>query len=304
MNILVPGGAGYLGSVLVPMLLNRGDEVTVLDSFMHGVPSLLGVAHDRHLRIIRGDVRNLSLLMELVEDAHAVVALAAVVGQSACAGVEDKIRAFDVNAAVIQNLVGMLASYQTLIYPCTNSGYGLAGEAECTEAAPLNPTSNYGLSKVLGERHALRHEKTISLRFATLFGPSPRMRLELLVNDFVYRAVHQQRFVLYEGHFRRNFLHVRDAAAAIIWAIDNIGTWKGHIFNVGDSRANMSKSSLCGTILRYIPEFKWSESANGTDPDRRDYVVSNQKIELAGWLPNYSIDVGITQLKQAYLMPL
>ncbi|MDZ4343256.1 MAG: NAD(P)-dependent oxidoreductase [Candidatus Binatia bacterium] len=302
MKILVTGGAGYLGSTLVPLLLqDDNNEVTVLDSFTHGVPSLLGVAHDQQLRIVRGDARDSALMKTLAEGADTVIALAAVVGQRACAA--DKIGAFAVNAGAIQQLVGMLKSDQTLIYPCTNSGYGLAGEKECTEASPLNPTSEYGLSKVLGEQHALAHGKTISLRFATLFGVSPRMRLDLLVNDLVYQAVHKQEVSLYEGHFRRNFLHVRDAARAIIWALDNIGTWKGHIFNVGDSRANMSKRSLCGTILRYVPGFHWTESDAGADPDRRDYVVSNEKIERAGWSPTCSIDDGIVELKRTYTMP-
>ena len=302
MKILVTGGAGYLGSMLVPLLLAKEDnEVTVLASFTHGTPSLAAVCHDRCLRIVRGDVRNSAVVEPLVREAHAVVALAAVVGQRA--GAEDKIGAFAINAEAIRQMVGMMRLDQALIYPCTNSGYGLAGEAECDETSPLKPTSEYGLSKVLGEQHALQYQKTISLRFATLFGASPRMRLDLMVNNFVYRAVHQQELLLYEGHFRRNFLHVRDAAAAILWALDNIGTWKGHIFNVGDSRANMTKSGLCGTILRYIPGFKWSESATGTDPDRRDYVVSNTKIEQAGWTPRRSIDDGIIELQKTYQMP-
>ncbi len=302
MKILVTGGAGYLGSTLVPMLLQSDHDVTVLDSFTHDVPSLLSVAHDRHLRIVRGDVRDSALVESLVRSVNAIITLAAIVGQRACAA--NKIGAFAVNATAIQQLVGMLASDQTLIYPCTNSGYGMAGEEPCTESSPLTPTSEYGLSKVLGEKHALTHKKTISLRFATLFGCSPRMRLDLLVNDLVFQAVHRQEVRLYEGHFRRNFLHVRDAATVIIWALDNIGAWKGHVFNVGDSRANMSKRSLCGTILRYVPDFHWTESGvGGTDPDRRDYIVSNEKIERAGWTPVYSIDDGISELKRAYCMP-
>ena len=300
MKILVTGGAGYLGSVLVPLLLKCGDEVTVLDSFAHGAPSLAAICHDRRLRIVRGDVRDSAVVEPLVREAHAVIPLAAVVGQRAAAA--DKMGAFAVNAEAIQQLVSMLKLDQALIYPCTNSGYGLAGEAGCDESSPLNPTSEYGLSKVLGEQHARRYQKAISLRFATLFGASPRMRLDLMVNDFVYRAVHSQELLLYEGHFRRNFLHVRDAATAIIWALNNIGTWKGHVFNVGDSRANMTKRGLCGTILRYVPGFRWTEAAIGADPDRRDYVVSNAKIEQAGWAPQRSIDDGIAELKKAYQM--
>lgn len=298
MKILVTGGAGYLGSVLVSMLLQGDYEVTVLDSFTHGVPSLLGVCHDKRLRIVRGDVRDSAVVEPLVQEAHAVISLAAVVGQRAAA--RDKTGAFAVNAEAIRQMVDMMKLDQTLIYPCTNSGYGMAGEIECDESSELKPTSEYGLSKVLGEQHALRHKKTISLRFATLFGCSPRMRLDLLVNDFVYRAVHRQTLLLYEGHFRRNFLHVCDAAAAIIWALNNINTQKGQVFNVGDSRANMTKVGLCRTILRYVPDFKWSESTVDTDPDRRDYVVSNAKIESVGWAPSYSIDDGIVELSMAF----
>ena len=305
MKILVTGGAGYLGAVLVSLLLDDPDdnEVVVLDSFAHGIPSLLGVAHYPRLRIVRGDVRDSALVAGLVKSADVVIALAAVVGQQAAAA--DKIGAFAVNAEAIKSLVEMLSPDQRLIYSCTNSGYGMAGEAECTEESPINPTSEYGLSKVLGEQYALTHPLTISLRFATLFGPSPRMRLDLLVNDFVYRAMHREEVLLFEGEFRRNFLHVWDAADAILWALDNTKTRAGHVFNVGDSRANMSKSSLCGMILRHIPGFRWSEVVNaGADPDQRDYVVSNTKFERAAWwIPRYSIDEGILQLKTAYAMP-
>ena len=303
MKILITGGAGYIGSVLVPMLLrDDNNEVTVLDSFRHGTPSLLSVYHDRHLTIVRGDVRDATLLKNLVERADAVVHLAGIVGQRACA--EDPALAEEINTKVTAGLVSFMRFDRPLIYPCTNSGYGMAGEAECDETTPLRPTSVYGRTKVAGEAHALKHEAAISLRFATLFGCSPRMRSDLMVNDFVWHAVSGVPLELFEGHFRRNFLHVRDAALAIVWALRNWRAyWGGAVFNVGDSRANMTKTALCGAILRHIPGFRWTGSAVGTDPDQRDYVVSNKKIEAVGWAPQHTLDDGIIELRKAYAMP-
>lgn len=303
-HVLITGGAGYLGSVLVPELLAAGYRVTVLDNFRHGVPSLLGCIRDEYLQelsIVRGDASNTATLKPLIEPVDAVVALAAIVGAPAC-DLEYR-EAVQVNVRAIQQL-GRLIGGRPLIYPCTNSGYGIGGEAECDENSPLLPISRYGRTKVVGERLALATQNGISLRFATLFGPSPRMRLDLMVNDFVYRAVRNRALVVFEGGFRRNFLHVADAARAIRFALEHVEAMRGLAFNVGDSRANMTKLDLCRRIAQHVPGFTWVESAAGTDPDKRDYVVSNARIEALGWRPQCTLEEGIHELLAAYRMPL
>lgn len=297
MRVLITGGAGYLGSVLTHELLVRGFEVTVLDNFTYRQQSLNHLCVHPKLRIVRGDARDRSVVSPLLDDVDAVIALAAIVGAPACD--LNPLEAKATNEDGIDMLLELMSYQQQLIFPCTNSGYGLGGEAECTEASALRPVSLYGRLKVRAESSVLRHPKGISLRFATLFGASPRMRLDLMVNDFVYRAVRDHALVLFEPEFRRNFLHVRDAAKAIFYMLDG----RPGVYNVGDSRANLTKRQLCGEITKQVPQFGWHESRHLKDPDQRNYVVSNAKIEATGWRPEHSLADGIQELIRCYQQP-
>lgn len=299
-KILVTGGAGYLGSVLVPLLLDRGHQVTVLDNFMYGQGGLAHVVGAKGLQVVRGDVRDHRLIGSLTKDADVVVPLAALVGAPICDTEPSAAEA--VNLEEIRFLCTLLSKEQLIVFPNTNSGYG-KGEV-CTEDSPLLPVSLYGKLKKVAETHVLRRGNSVVFRFATLFGMSPRMRFDLMVNDFVWRAVKDKHIVLFESHFRRNFLHVRDAAHVIIQAIfsqEGSAPMSG-VYNAGDSRANMSKAQLCSEIKQYLPEFVWMESATNKDPDQRDYFVSNDKLEATGWKPIYELADGIEELIQGCQM--
>lgn len=299
MRVLVTGGAGYLGSVLVPMLLDAGHQVTVMDNFMYRQNSLAGCCHRPQLSILRIDIR--TEIRPFLRTCDAVVALAAIVGAPACE--RDKAGANSTNYSAIARLCEHLSTDQILIYPNTNSGYGVGGEALCTEDMKLHPVSLYGTTKVEAENHVLSHPRGVSLRFATLFGMSPRMRLDLMVNDFVYRAKRDHALVLFEAKFRRNFLHVRDAADTIIYALEHANTMGANAYNAGLSSANLTKIELCERIREQIPGFTWVEAPVGQDPDRRDYVVSNAKLEATGWSARYELREGITELKKGFQMP-
>ena len=299
MKILVTGGAGYLGAVLVPKLLASGHYVDVLDSFRHGVPSLPG-GHIR-LEIVHGDVRDESILKPLLERADAVVHLAALVGASTCE--TDRGNAVSTNLWATAKLVEMLRADQPLIFPCTNSGYGKSGAVLVTESDPMTPLSLYGTTKVRAEQSVLRHKLGVSLRLATLYGPSPRMRLDLLVNDFVHRATRPPwNLALYEPLFRRCVLHVSDAAAAIEVALDNPHHVAGRPWNVGAE--NMTKGALCEMIQQHAIKFSWQIIA-GRDPDQRDYAVSSAGFRTAtGWEPKINLNTGsIAELIKLYRMP-
>ena len=298
-NILVTGGAGYLGSVLVPELLSCGHRVTVLDNFMFGQYTLSQSCLDPNFTIIKGDCRDRDLLLRLAEDKDCVIPLAALVGAPLCD--RDRIGAETINRDAIATLVELLRPEQQLIIPITNSGYGIGEQGRfCTEKTPLRPVSFYGRMKVEAERIALQHENSVSLRLATVFGASPRMRLDLMVNDFVYRAVKDRTLVLFEGHFKRNYIHVRDVAGVFIHVLDNFAEMTGQAYNVGLSDANLSKLELCQKIEAQIPGFVYLEAPFGEDPDKRDYIVSNEKIEQTGWRPAWSLEDGIGELKKLF----
>jgi len=297
MRILVTGGGGYLGSVLVPMLLDEGHTVTVVDTFVHGVPSLAAHIWKPNLTVLREDARS-GAALQLIKEHDALILLAAVVGAPACD--RDPLIAETLNREAVKDIVTNSNSNKLIIFPCTNSGYGLSSETECTEDSPLTPISLYGRTKVDAERAVLAHPMGVSLRFATLFGASPRMRLDLIVNDFVYRAVHDRALVLFEPHFRRNFLHVRDAAAAFTFALLRYDRMVGRAHNVGDSRANMTKGQLAEEIHRVLPDFHLTVAEVGTDPDKRDYIVSNARMENLGWRPQHALREGIQELVHAY----
>jgi nucleoside-diphosphate-sugar epimerase len=298
-KVLVTGGAGFIGSVLTRELLSEGYEVTVLDSFKYGQNSLLDCCANDNFTVIRGDVRDKNRLATAMQDAEFIIHLAALVGAPACD--RNPVEANTTNVEATKLLLSLRKQGQKILYPCTNSGYGI-GEKDkyCTESTPMRPVSLYGKNKVEAETIILQAGDSISLRLATVFGASPRMRTDLLVNDFVYRALTDRYLVVFEGHFRRNYLHIRDAARAFLHMMRNFSTLKNQVYNVGLSDANISKLDLCARIKKQIPDFYYVESAIGEDPDKRDYIVSNEKIERTGFKPSHSLDYGVRELIKAY----
>lgn len=299
MKILVTGGAGYIGSVLVPELLRSGHKVTVLDNFMYGQNSLLENCIHDDFEVIRGDVRDEGALKQVLKKSDYIIPLAALVGAPVCN--KDKVAAETTNKDAIALLAKLSSKEQRIIIPTTNSGYGIGQKGIfCTEKAPLKPVTLYGKQKVEAEKIVLDRGNSISLRLATAFGISPRMRIDLLVNDFVYRAVKDRFVVIFEGHFKRNYIHIRDVARVFIHAMDNFNIMKNEVFNVGLSDANLSKLELCAKIKEQVADFVYLESPIGKDPDKRDYIVSNEKIEKAGFKPAYSLEAGIKELIKGY----
>lgn len=299
MKVFVTGGAGYIGSVLVPHLLDEGYQVAVLDNFMYGQASLLDYCYNPRLSIIRGDARDRRLVSECMKDADVTLPLACLTGAPLCDW--DPISARSVNLDAVKMILELRSFDQWIIFPTTNSGYGI-GEKDvmCTEEAPLRPISGYGRLKVEAERLVLDEVNTLSLRLATAFGVSPRMRLDLLVNDFVYRAVTDGFVVLFEGHFKRNYIHVRDIARTFTHCLANFKSMKGQAYNVGLSEANLSKLELCEEIRRQVPHFWFVEANVGRDPDQRNYMVSNAKIERSGFRASVSLETGIAELIKGY----
>ena len=297
-HVLVTGGAGYLGSILVPTLLARGCAVTVVDNFLYGQTSLLDCCAYENFAIVRGDVRDERLMLPLLKKADVIMPLACLVGAPLCA--QKPIEARSINLDAILMLLKNASKAQRFISPTTNSGYGV-GQAGvfCTEETPMNPISLYGVLKVELEK-ALLGAGAISLRLATVCGVSPRMRLDLLVNDFTYRAVVDRFVVLFEAHFKRNYIHVRDVARAFCHALDHFETMQGQPYNVGLSDANLSKMELCLEIQKQVPDFTIMEAPIGKDPDQRNYVVSNAKIEATGYKPQVSIQRAIAELVKGY----
>ena len=300
-NILVTGGAGYLGSIMVPELLKAGHKVTVLDNFMYGQNSLAHVCHDPNFNVVSGDVRTKDKIASLLKDAEIIIPLAALVGAPLCDS--NPIEAKTVNHDSMLALFNVVGNDQPILMPTTNSAYGTGDENSCcTEKSELRPISGYAKEKVAVEKALMKRRNSISFRLATVFGMSPRMRIDLLVNDFTYRAVHDRFVVLFESHFKRNFIHIRDVTRAFLHAIDNYEKMKGEIYNVGLPDANLSKKELCEKIQQYVPSFIFQEAAIGKDPDQRNYVVSNKKMEDTGFSPIHSLDSGIQELAKGYAM--
>jgi nucleoside-diphosphate-sugar epimerase len=299
MKILITGGAGYLGSILTPHLLSLGHQVTVVDTLMYGQAPLLDDCANTNFDFVYGDVRDERVIQPLVSTVDCIIPLAALVGAPACK--KDAVGTTTINRDAIGMLLRMRSKQQRILFPTTNSGYGIGQDGiACTEETPLRPISLYGSTKVDAEKMLLNSGEAVTFRLATVFGASPRMRLDLLVNDFVYRAVNDRAVVLFEAHFKRNYIHIRDVARVFSHGIEKYDAMKGRAYNVGLSNANLSKLELCQAIQKHIPEFVFSESKIGEDPDKRNYIVCNRRIEATGWKPAHSLDDGIVELMKAY----
>lgn len=300
-KILVTGGAGYIGSILVPALLQRGFSVTVIDNLIYDQASLLHCCADPHFDFIKMDICDYGAVATLLPQFDIILPLAAIVGAPACKKNPALTRL--VNYEAQMHLVKQISFGQMVIFPTTNSGYGIgASHSYCTEESPLRPISEYGRHKVQVEQAFLEKGNAITYRLATVFGMSPRMRLDLLVNDFVYRAYKDGFIILFEEHFRRNYIHVRDVAQAFLFGIDHFDRMKAEPYNVGLSLANLTKRQLCEKIKEYVPNFYLHSAHVGEDPDKRDYLVSNEKIESLGWRPAYTLDDGIKELLKGFRM--
>ncbi len=293
-KILITGGAGYIGSVLIPKLLNDDYQVTCVDNIMYEPTSLLMPTLNKNFKLIIGDARDKELMKPLIEKADIIIPLACMTGAPLCN--KDKISAITVNRDSIVMCSKFSSNNQLIIYPCTNSGYGVGENGIfCTEKSPLRPISLYGKVKVEAERILLDKGNAITFRLATVFGISPRPRLDLLVNDFTYRAFFDKTVVLFEPDFKRNYLHIDDAVDGFRFAINN-PQLSGECFNLGYSEANLSKRELCEKIKKIIPDFVYLVSEIGSDVDKRNYIVSNEKIESFGFKAKRSLEQGINEL--------
>jgi len=300
-KILVTGAAGYLGSILCEHLLKADHQVIALDNMMFGQPTLYHLCADPRFDFVRGDVRDKTLMERLVAKADVIIPLAALVGAPACD--KEPIYTTAVNLKAIEELNTMRSSQQLVIYPTTNSGYGTqSGEVYCTEETPLEPISLYGRTKVEAEQILLASENAVTLRLATVFGLSPRMRIDLLVNHFVYAARNDGYIVIFEKDFKRNYIHIRDVADCFLHCIENAQSMVGQAYNAGLDDANLSKEELALTIKKYLPDFYIHFGEVGSDPDKRNYIVSNQKLRESGFEASRSLEEGIQELIKGYSM--
>lgn len=298
-NILITGGAGYLGSILTEHALLKGYRVTVVDNLMYGEQNLFHLCANPDFDFVFGDVRNESLMAMLVAKADVIIPLAAIVGAPCCD--LDPIMATSVNLDAIKMLNRLRSPDQLVVYPTTNSGYGTkTGEVFCTEETPLEPISLYGRTKSDAEAALLDSPNVITLRLATVFGMSPRMRMDLLVNHFVYAALTDRYLVIFEKDFKRNYIHIRDVADCFLHCIDNADAMIGRTFNVGLDNANLSKEELALKIREQIPEFYIHFSEVGSDPDKRNYIVSNERLRQTGFEAKRPLDEGIRELIKGY----
>ena len=298
-KVLITGGAGYIGSVLAEVLLNKGYNVTVYDNLMYKQTSLLHLCNETRFNFIKGDVTNKKQLLPQIINNDIIIPLAAIVGAPACDANEELATA--INYTQIEFIVDNLRKDQQLIMPNTNSQYG-SSDKIITEESPFNPLSHYAVTKCKAEEYIMDWENGICLRLATVFGSSPRMRTDLLVNDFVYKTITEGCLVLFQSKFKRNYIHVRDIAETFLFCIRNYDKLNGQVFNVGLSDANLNKMELAEKIKTYYPNLVIIENEFSTDIDNRNYIVSNDKLESYGWEPKYSIDDGIKELITAYQM--
>jgi nucleoside-diphosphate-sugar epimerase len=300
MRILITGGAGYLGSIFTEHLLNQGEvtNLVVYDNMMYNQTSLISQTWRSNFEYVYGDVRDKELLKKYVEEADVIIPLAAIVGFPACD--RDKELATAINYEHVRYICELVKNKDVkVVYPNTNSGYGIGEDGICTEDSPLNPISHYGITKVNAEKEVLSIGG-ISLRLATVFGSSPRMRMDLLVNEFVYKALTDKYITIFEKDFIRNYIHIRDVAYTFKFMIDRYEKYSGEVFNVGLSKANLSKQQLVEKIKTYVPDFAITYSDYYKDPDKRNYTVSNEKLESTGWSPQFDLDRGINELIKTY----
>lgn len=297
MKILITGGAGYIGSMLVEKLLRTTThQITVVDSLYYGQSPFGSEFLNTRFKFVKGDIRDSALMNSLERKADIIIPLAALVGAPICK--LDPVAADSVNKSAILDLFNRISEQQFIIMPTTNSAYGTGSEnGYCDENSPLNPISKYAIDKVEVEKSLMNLKASVSFRLATVFGMSRRMRLDLLVNDFCYRAMTDGFMVLYEGHFRRNFIHVQDVVSIFIEAINCPDKYMSQIYNVGLSEANLTKIELCERIKKILPDFNYFTADYAKDPDQRDYLVSNKKLENTGWKPKIDLDTGIFELK-------
>ncbi len=297
MKILLTGGAGYIGSVLVPALLKDKHQVTILDNFLYNQTSLLDVCSDPNLEIIRGDTRNEILIKGALKKADVIIPLACLTGAPICS--KDPIAAKTTNLDAIKLILKFKSTNQPIIFPSTQSVYGHQVEI-CTEETKPYPISLYSKLKVETEKYVSNSKNFIIFRFATVFGISPRMRLDLLVNDFTYRALTDKFIVLFEADFRRDYVYIGDVAQAYLFALKNFANLKGEIYNIKLKDINLTKRQLCQVIQKQIADFIYLESPISEDPDKRDYIVSSKKIEQKGFKATFSIEDGIKELIKGY----
>jgi len=301
LRILVTGGAGYLGSVLCERLLDAGHHVTVLDSLLYQQNSLFHLCANPRFEFVHGDARDNSVVGGLAKDADALIPLAAIVGAPACD--RDPLLARSVNLEAVRLLNRVRSSGQLIVYPTTNSGYGTkTGDVFCTEETPLEPISLYGQTKTQADQELLQSPNVVTLRLATVFGMSPRMRLDLLVNHFVYAAATDGYLVIFEKDFKRNYIHIRDVADCFLYCIENSNRMAGRAYNAGLDAANLSKQELALSIKKHVPKFYIHFAEVGSDPDKRNYIVSNQRLREAGFEAKRSLDEGIVELLKGYRM--
>ena len=300
-HVVVTGAAGYLGSVLCEHLLAAGYRVTAADGLLYRQRSLFHLCANPQFDFVVGDARDEQLMRRLVKDADVLIPLAAIVGAPACD--RDPWLARSVNLEAIRLLAHLRSNDQLIVYPTTNSGYGTkSGDVFCTEDTPLEPISLYGQTKTEAETEILERINTVTLRLATVFGMSPRMRLDLLVNHFVYAAITDGYIVIFEKDFKRNYIHIRDVADCFIHCIENGKKMAGRPYNAGLDSANLSKEALALKIKEYVPNFYIHFGQVGTDPDKRNYIVSNQRLRDAGFQAKRSLDSGIQELLKGYRM--
>jgi nucleoside-diphosphate-sugar epimerase len=298
-NVLITGGAGYIGSILTELLLSKGYQVTVLDNLLYKQTSLLHLCNNKNFTFIKGDVTDKEQLQALSSTHDIIIPLAAIVGAPACDSNPDL--TVKVNFEQIKNIVDVLSNDQKLIMPNTNSQYGSSKDI-ITEESPFNPLSLYAKTKCDAEDYIIDKGNGICLRLATVFGSSPRMRTDLLVNDFVYKSITEGVLVLFQSHFKRNYIHVRDIAETFLFCIENYKKLNGEVFNVGLSDANLNKKELAETIKKHYPKLVIIENDFSSDFDNRNYIVSNEKLESHGWKPLHSINDGIKELQKTYEM--
>lgn len=296
-KVLITGGAGYLGSVLTEVLLNKGYQVTVLDNLSYKQTSVAPFSYNKNFNFILGDVRNENVLKQLVKDHDIIIPLAAIVGMPACKSNPEL--TVQVNYEQVKQIAHWASKDQIILLPNTNSQYGSSTDI-ITEDSLFKPLSLYAETKCNAEKVLLDSGNGIALRLATVFGMSYRMRMDLLVNDFVYKAVTDNYLVLFESHFIRNYIHIRDIANTFLFMIENYEKCNNNAFNVGLSSANLNKLQLAETIQKYVPDLVIVQNEFKQDADQRNYLVSNLKLESQGWLPTFTLEDGIQELIKGY----